>query len=59
MHLRQHRGDRALWRAVFLFPNPTDGHWMRAIFGDSEPRPTDANRQTFETAVLTVRPDRR
>jgi 5'-nucleotidase (lipoprotein e(P4) family) len=24
-----------------LLPNPTDGHWVRAIFGDSEPEPND------------------
>lgn len=34
-----------------LFPNPTDGHWMRAIFGDSEPPPSDANRETFKKAA--------
>ena len=22
-----------------IFPNPTDGHWIRAIFGESEPQP--------------------
>ena len=34
-----------------LFPNPTDGHWMRAIFGDSEPPPSDANREIFKKAA--------
>ena len=27
-------------RKFILFPNPTDGHWIRAILGDSEPPPT-------------------
>lgn len=30
-------------RRFILFPNPTDGHWVRAIFGDSEPPPTPEN----------------
>ena len=30
-------------RRFILFPNPTDGHWIRAIFGDSEPPPTPEN----------------
>ena len=38
-------------RRYIVFPNPTDGHWMRAIFGDSEPPPTDANRETFKKAA--------
>jgi 5'-nucleotidase (lipoprotein e(P4) family) len=35
-----------------LFPNPTDGHWVRAIFGESEPLPTDANRARLRAAAL-------
>lgn len=27
-------------RRFILFPNPTDGHWIRAILGESEPSPT-------------------
>lgn len=27
-------------RRFVLFPNPTDGHWIRAIFGESEPAPS-------------------
>lgn len=34
-----------------LFPNPTDGHWIRAIFGESEPSPTAENRQTLDAAA--------
>lgn len=34
-----------------LFPNPTDGHWIRAIFGESEPPPTEENRQIFRNAA--------
>ena len=33
-----------------LFPNPTDGHWVRAIFGESEPAATDENRQVLMRA---------
>jgi 5'-nucleotidase (lipoprotein e(P4) family) len=44
--------DRAEFgRRYIMFPNPTDGHWMRAIFGDSEPPPTDANREIFKKAA--------
>ena len=34
-----------------VLPNPTDGHWLRAIFGDSEPPPSDANRDIFKKAA--------
>jgi len=39
-------GDRFI-----LLPNPTDGHWVRAIFGDSEPQPSDANRRVLKAAA--------
>ena len=26
-----------------LIPNPTDGHWVRAMFGTSEPEPSQEN----------------
>lgn len=39
-------GDRFI-----LLPNPTDGHWVRAIFGDSEPQATDANRRVLKAAA--------
>jgi 5'-nucleotidase (lipoprotein e(P4) family) len=36
--------DRAEFgRRFILFPNPTDGHWIRAILGESEPPPTPEN----------------
>ena len=38
-------------RKFILFPNPTDGHWMAAIFGDSEPPATDDNRRLFKKAA--------
>lgn len=38
-------------RDYILFPNPTDGHWIRAIFGDSEPPASDANRRILKTAA--------
>lgn len=34
-----------------MFPNPTDGHWLAAIFGESEPPATDANREILEAAA--------
>ena len=34
-----------------LLPNATDGHWVRAIFGDSEPAPTDDNRSILKAAA--------
>ena len=38
-----------------LFPNPTDGHWIRAIFGQSEPAPNDANRKILKDAASKKR----
>ena len=38
-------------RDYILFPNPTDGHWIRAIFGDSEPPASDANRAILRAAA--------
>lgn len=38
-------------RDYVIFPNPTDGHWMAAIFGESEPPPTDANREKLKKAA--------
>lgn len=34
-----------------LFPNPTDGHWLAAIFGESEPPASDSNRQLLKQAA--------
>ncbi len=34
-----------------VLPNPTDGHWIRAIFGDSEPPANDENRAIFKAAA--------
>ena len=36
-----------------VFPNPTDGHWMAAIFGESEPPATDENRRKLIEAATT------
>ena len=47
--------DRDDWGTKFiLIPNPTDGHWVRAIFGDSEPAPTDENRRILKDAATRV-----
>jgi 5'-nucleotidase (lipoprotein e(P4) family) len=40
-----------LGRRFVLFPNPTDGHWVRAIFGDSEPAPTPENLSRLHQAA--------
>ncbi|MDR1248265.1 MAG: hypothetical protein LBK63_03080 [Treponema sp.] len=48
--------DKALFGDKFiLFPNPTDGHWIRAIFGDSEPPASDENRRKFKEAAMKNR----
>ena len=47
--------DRDHWgRDFILLPNPTDGHWVRAIFGDSEPAPTDDNRALLKAAATRI-----
>ncbi|XOQ53237.1 MAG: 5'-nucleotidase, lipoprotein e(P4) family [Succiniclasticum sp.] len=38
-------------RRFIVLPNPTDGHWVRAIFGESEPAPTKENRKTWKKAA--------
>lgn len=51
--------DRDHWgRDFILLPNPTDGHWVRAIFGDSEPPPTDENRRILMDAATRISWDR-
>ena len=37
-----------------LFPNPTDGHWVKAIFGESEPAPCNENRIIWENAAKRI-----
>ena len=45
--------DSALFGSRYiLFPNPTDGHWIRAIFGDSEPPDTPENRAILRQAAM-------
>jgi len=34
-----------------MFPNPTDGHWLAAIFGDSEPPASAENRDILRDAA--------
>ena len=43
---RDDYGDRFI-----LLPNATDGHWVRAIFGDSEPAASDENRAILMAAA--------
>jgi 5'-nucleotidase (lipoprotein e(P4) family) len=40
-------------RKFVLFPNPTDGHWLKAIFGDSEPPATPQNSAKFKAAAAS------
>ena len=35
-----------------IFPNPTDGHWLRAIFGVSEPEPTPENKALMRQVII-------
>ena len=41
-------------RHFILLPNPTDGHWVRAIFGDSEPAPNPENRRKLFDAATRM-----
>lgn len=42
-------------REYVIFPNPTDGQWLAAIFGESEPVATDANREILKDAASRQR----
>jgi predicted secreted acid phosphatase len=46
-----HEDATKFGRDYIVFPNPTDGHWIRAIFGESEPQPSEANRKTLLDAA--------
>lgn len=47
--------DRDDWGSRFiLLPNATDGHWVRAIFGESEPAPTAENLARLRAAASRV-----
>ncbi len=50
--LRMERDRDDYGHHFILLPNPTDGHWVRAIFGDSEPAPTDENRRRLHRAAM-------
>ncbi|GGO88538.1 hypothetical protein GCM10011584_15770 [Nocardioides phosphati] len=43
-------------RRFILFPNNTDGHWVGAIFGESEPADTPAYRERMLQAALNQVP---
>ena len=51
MSLMEEDRDR-YGRDYILFPNPTDGHWIRAIFGESEPPESNANRRILRDAAM-------
>jgi 5'-nucleotidase (lipoprotein e(P4) family) len=38
-------------RRFIVFPNPTDGHWVHAIFGESEPADTPDYHRTLRNAA--------
>ena len=45
--------DKGLYGTKYVvFPNPTDGHWLAAIFGESEPPATDGNRLKMKDAAM-------
>jgi len=47
--------DRDHWgRDFILLPNSTDGHWVRAIFGDSEPAPSEENMRLLKEAATRI-----
>lgn len=39
-------------KRFILFPNPTDGHWIRAIYGESEPPASAQNRKILKRAAM-------
>lgn len=43
---------RHFGRDYILFPNNTDGHWLKAIFGDSEPPDSPEYRQRMLVAAM-------
>ena len=45
----------AFGSSYILFPNPTDGHWIRAIYGDSEPPASAENREILKKAAMRKR----
>ena len=53
MSLMEQDKDR-YGRDYILFPNPTDGHWIRAIFGESEPAASDENRDILRRAATSA-----
>lgn len=44
--------SRHFGRDYILFPNNTDGHWLKAIFGDSEPPDSPEYRQRMLVAAM-------
>ena len=44
-------------REYVIFPNPTDGQWLAAIFGESEPAASAANREILKEAASRQRWD--
>ena len=45
------RDKSELGKKFIILPNATDGHWVRAIFGESEPAATEENRRLLLSAA--------
>lgn len=46
--------DKDLYGEKYIvLPNPTDGHWIRAVFGESEPADNAENREKWNSAAQT------
>ena len=51
-YLNKMKEDKSSYGVKYiLFPNPTDGHWLAAIFGQSEPEATEENRAILKRAA--------
>ncbi len=52
--------DKDLYGIKYIiFPNPTDGHWIKAIFGESEPPDTAENRAIWKQAATRYKWERK
>jgi 5'-nucleotidase (lipoprotein e(P4) family) len=47
--MQQHRKE--FGQRFILLPNPTDGHWLKPIFGESEPAASRQNRDKWKAAA--------
>jgi len=47
--MQQHR--KQFGARFILLPNPTDGHWLEPLFGETEPSASPQNRSKWQTAA--------